>query len=184
LEQTYFEAGKITGRSFNTLLLSSFTVMIFLSSSQIDLVVPFINMKLDYEGAVSIVMLIDSCLFYRFIAAVNYERELKDRILAKNNNSIEKTWLITYPNIWNFHQFSPLVMSRNNNKFIGRIELLPILLFSLGVPLWAFIKVGLSDFSYTSIAVLSVSLMVFTMAFRGLLIHSSGKDNKNIKATR
>ncbi|RDE19422.1 hypothetical protein DV711_11030 [Motiliproteus coralliicola] len=183
MEQTYFESGKVTGAALRAFLFSSFIAIIFLaSSSQSDLIVPFINLKLKYENAVSVIMFIDSCFFYRFIAAANYERELKDRLLAKNDNSLETVWLLTYPNIWNFHQFSPALMSRNDKKTVLSMLIIPLLAFSLGIPVWAFVKAVSSGFNYSSIFILAVCFTIFLITYTGLIKPINKKDKKVLKS--
>ncbi|NQZ90967.1 MAG: hypothetical protein HRT97_01345 [Moritella sp.] len=189
MEQTYFEAGKITGNTFRLLILSSSIFLIFLlDSNEAELTVPFINLKLQYKYALGAMFVIHASFFFRFVAAINYERELRDRIREKLENSVENVWLKSYPSIFNFHQFSAKVMTRNNHKVLNSLIVIQVLFCGLVLPIWAAIK--LISISWAeplknldTILIATICCTLIMMTFIGLMDPRVNGDNKQQQPT-
>ena len=169
MNQICFEAGKITNNAMRDFLFSSFIALLFLSAELPNkLTVPFINVNMPHDAASSVLMLIDSFMFYRFMAAVNYERELKDRLLKECNGSIESVWLLSFPSIWNFTQFQTKVMRISSPLIVGAVAVILLALFSFVVPVWALLKAFILGYSRFSIGTILLACVVFILTFLGL----------------
>lgn len=124
---TYFEAGKLTTiASKNFIILSAVLIIFSMIESEPKLELPFLKLTLDYALALSVLFLIHSFTFYKFIAAVTYERLLKYCLIDELQLSGEDIWRLSYPNYFNFVQ--------NSNVFAkgtwGKVILISVMLIA------------------------------------------------------
>ena len=189
MEQTYFESGKIVSNSLRLFLGASIVLIIFLlDNNKSVLLVPFISIKMSYKYALGSMLFLQACFFYRFIAAVNYERELRLRVKKKYDNSIEETWALSYPSIFNFHQFSGSLIKINNPKSFKMILAILLIIFGLFLPAWAVVQNLLLGFDYKLLLLNAISCILILLTMTGLINPRDPKDNntgnKAAKKTR
>jgi ABC-type multidrug transport system fused ATPase/permease subunit len=188
MEQTYFEAGKIVSNSFRAFLLSGVVLITFLlDSGASELKVPFINLNLSYQYALVTMYFIHASFFYRYLSAINYERELRERVRIANDNLTEKVWLLSYPSLTNFHQFSGSMMSRNNHKILESLSVIQLLLLGIVLPAWSAIKLlalnlGIDNWSLSVLFLNAVCSTLVVLTCLGLMNPNLARDNKQKQA--
>lgn len=168
MEKTYFESGKITSQSFRLFLFSSIILIIFLLDEEKSLLtLPFIKLKLDYSSALIVMFFLHVAFFFRFMSAVNYERELRGYIKHKNKYNTKDTWSISYPSLINFQQFSPKAMQVSDHKTLKSIFFIQLLFCGMILPIWAagqlFIIVYADPFSNLGLLFLNSVCCTFTV---------------------
>lgn len=111
--QSYFEAGKLAGLASRNYLVLCFILTFFnISPYSGKLKVPVINVELEHSMFIVVLLYLTTFQLYRTLAAVGYERVLRDRLQCEMENCRETVWRVSYPNTFNFLQFSEIFGDR------------------------------------------------------------------------
>ncbi|EMK3413772.1 hypothetical protein V8068_002764 [Vibrio parahaemolyticus] len=131
----YLESGKLSSSSSKLLMFISFTLALFLLLPNSEkITVPLIGLKLDYGLAVGVTLISHAFMLYRAIAAINYERLLRDMLKIELELSSLEIWRYAYPSIFNYHQLSPFFASGWRQKTMTIVSVVSLLGMGIILP--------------------------------------------------
>jgi len=164
LKIVYFEAGKIAASTSKVFMIMSFMLAIFLAiPTDNELAIPFLQLKFKYHLSIGVVLLAHSFLFYRTIAAINYERLLGDCLQKENEYTKEMLWRLSYPSVFNFHQHSSVFVNDKYHKVIMGVSVVILMLIAFVIPISAIIIMLVNTFSGITIVLSFLSLIMYLL---------------------
>ncbi|WMN84111.1 hypothetical protein [Vibrio parahaemolyticus] len=162
----YLESGKVSSASSKLLMFISFTLTLFLFLPNSEkITVPLMELELDYGLAVGVTLISHAFMWYRAIAAINYERLLRDMLKNELELSNLDVWRYAYPSIFNYHQLSPLFASGWRQRVMTIVSV--ISLFGMGIILPCAVIVIMLRHEVSMITVLcsALSASIYLLTF-------------------